>query len=77
MKGIQRGHFCKGAGTWTERDKGSRARYLRYFQNQSLETSIVTPSTIKAYLVWALSIHVEKEFADSIQDIKEAAIPCR
>ncbi|KAH9997407.1 CHAT domain-containing protein [Russula compacta] len=52
-------------------------KYLRYFQDESLETSEVTRNSIKACLVWALSIQVKLESADPMEDIREVVIPCR
>ncbi|KAH9978337.1 hypothetical protein BJV74DRAFT_953412 [Russula compacta] len=52
-------------------------KYLRYLQDQSLETSEVTRNSIKACLVWALSIQVEQESADPMEDIREVAIAYR
>ncbi|KAH9971893.1 CHAT domain-containing protein [Russula compacta] len=51
--------------------------YLRYLQDQSLETSDLTRNLIKASLVKALAVQVELEYVDSMRDIGEMATLCR
>ena len=51
--------------------------YLRYLQDQSLETSKVTRNKIKVYLVCALAVQVEQESVDPMQGIGEMATLCR
>ena len=51
--------------------------YLRYLQDQSLETPNVTRSLIKSRLVLALGVQVELESVDPMQDIGELATLCR
>ena len=50
--------------------------YLRYLQDQLLETSNVTRSLIKVCLVCALAVQVELEFVDLMQYIGEMATLC-
>ena len=51
--------------------------YLRYLQDQSLETSALTRDEIKAFLVQALAVQVELESVDPTRDIGEMATLCR
>ena len=50
-------------------------KYLRYLQEQSLETFDLTTNTIKAYLVCALAIQAQLESVNPMRDIAEAATP--
>ncbi|KAH9986991.1 hypothetical protein BJV74DRAFT_988311 [Russula compacta] len=50
--------------------------YLRYLQDQSLETSNVTRSDIKAFFVFALAVQVKPESVDPTRDIGEMATLC-
>ncbi|KAH9977477.1 hypothetical protein BJV74DRAFT_888456 [Russula compacta] len=50
--------------------------YLRYLQDQSLETSDLTRSDIKAFFVWAFAVQVELESVDPRRDIGEMATLC-
>ncbi|KAH9966305.1 CHAT domain-containing protein [Russula compacta] len=52
-------------------------KYLRYLQDQSLETSDVTLGDIKSFLVWALTARVELGSIDPTRDIWEMATLCR
>ena len=52
-------------------------KYLRYLQDQSLETSNVTRSDVKAFLVWALAIQVDQGSVDPMRGIGEMATLCR
>ncbi|KAH9983015.1 hypothetical protein BJV74DRAFT_952706 [Russula compacta] len=52
-------------------------KYLRYLQDQSLETSDLTRNDIKAFSVWALAVHVELRSVDRMRDIGEMASLCR
>ena len=51
--------------------------YLRYLQDQSLETSDVTSNDIKAFLVWALAGQVILESINPTRNIREMIILCR
>ncbi|KAH9969331.1 CHAT domain-containing protein [Russula compacta] len=48
-------------------------KYLRYLEDQSLETSQITCSHIKAYLVCALAVQVELDPVDPTRDIRRVA----
>ena len=52
-------------------------KYLRYLEDQSLETSDLTHSDIKAFLVRALAVQVELESVDPMRNIGEMATLCR
>ena len=51
-------------------------RYLRYLQDQSLETSDLTRGDIKTLFVWALSVQVKLESVDPTRHIGEMATLC-
>ncbi|KAH9994310.1 CHAT domain-containing protein [Russula compacta] len=52
-------------------------RYLRYLQDQSLETSDLTRGDIKVSLVGALAVYVKLESVDPIRDIGAMVTLCR
>ena len=54
-------------------DAKHAVQYLRYLQDQSLETSHFTRSHIEAYLVCALAAQVEVDPVDPTRDIKRVA----
>ncbi|KAH9955877.1 CHAT domain-containing protein [Russula compacta] len=51
-------------------------KYLRYLRDQSLETSDVTCSDIKAFFVWALAVQVALGSVNPTRDIGEMATLC-
>ena len=51
-------------------------RYLRYLQDQSLETSDVTRNEIEVFLVQALAVQVKLGSVDPMRDIGEMATLC-
>ena len=51
-------------------------KYIRYLQDQSLETSGATRNQNKALLVWALAVQVSLEPVDPTRDIEEMASLC-
>ena len=51
--------------------------YLRYLQDQLLETSDLTRGVIKAFLFGALVLQIELKSVDPMRDIGEAAALCR
>ncbi|KAH9993121.1 hypothetical protein BJV74DRAFT_884482 [Russula compacta] len=52
-------------------------KYLRYLQEQSLETFAAPQNEFKALLMWALAVQVELESVDPMSDIGEMATLCR
>ena len=58
-------------------DMNHAIAFLRYLQDQSLETSHLARNEIKAFLAWALAGQVALESVDPIRNIEEMATLCR